>query len=278
VSPNLFIVGFQKCGSSTLFHLLSQHPDISGSKPKETFVLTDNSYEHYKVEKSVNNPSFNWGDYFSHSIPTPYRVEASVCNFYQETALNYIKSLKQKKVIFIVRDPVERFISTYYYYGGNGIHLKSGVSLDDYFYLALGRDESLTKEPMRFSIEHGNYLKYIQRWSDTIGEANIMIVGFKEIIHNPLSACNRIFDFLGLGHLDSVNTIHKNQTFVSRAPNVNRFLVDLLGGNSIWPKFIKDVYRKLMSVPTSKHSLNDSIVQLLKEIYSNEYKNLKGYF
>lgn len=33
--PNLIICGAQKCGTTSLFHYLSQHPDIAGSSPKK---------------------------------------------------------------------------------------------------------------------------------------------------------------------------------------------------------------------------------------------------
>ena len=41
INANIFILGFQKCGSSTLFDVLANHSEISGTEPKETFFLTD---------------------------------------------------------------------------------------------------------------------------------------------------------------------------------------------------------------------------------------------
>ena len=37
IRPNLLLAGFQKCGSSSLFHMLNKHPEITGSMPKESF-------------------------------------------------------------------------------------------------------------------------------------------------------------------------------------------------------------------------------------------------
>jgi hypothetical protein len=43
--PNLFIVGAPRCGTSAMFGLLAQHPDISVSNPKETFYFCADFHE-----------------------------------------------------------------------------------------------------------------------------------------------------------------------------------------------------------------------------------------
>jgi len=42
--PNLFIVGAPKCGTSSLFDWLIQHPDVRGSSIKEPFFFTDTTH------------------------------------------------------------------------------------------------------------------------------------------------------------------------------------------------------------------------------------------
>ena len=42
----LFIIGAQKCGTTSLHHYLGQHPELTGSKPKEIdFFSYDGLYK-----------------------------------------------------------------------------------------------------------------------------------------------------------------------------------------------------------------------------------------
>jgi hypothetical protein len=276
MKPNLFIAGFQKCGSSTLFDYLCQHDFIAGCNPKETFALTDNSYENYRFETSIHNENFDISSFWEAKTEAKYYLEGSVCNFYQKTAINYIKSIPDSKVIFIVRNPIDRLISSYYYYGGSGLFLKSNVTLEDYYNLSKHEDTGLKKEGMRFAVEHGKYLKYIEMWKEQLGEERVIIIGFKELIMFPVDTCNKIFDFLQIKRLTENEIIpkHKNKSVVSKAPTLNRFLIKYFGGYKITPNFLRKIYLKLMTKPAQKTKPNEKLLEEMNKVYRKEFEQL----
>ena len=114
--PNLYIVGFQKCGSSSLFDYLASHPNIVGSHSKETFALVDPQSEHYRPQENVQDPGFSFDRYYDSAAQTAdYRLEGSVVNFYQKQAQQFIAASPDSKVVFILRDPIDRLKSNYRY-------------------------------------------------------------------------------------------------------------------------------------------------------------------
>lgn len=276
IRPNLYILGFQKCGSSSLFDLLTQHPEITGTQPKETFVLTDPDYEHYDELRSVNSPDFDWPSEFQEPIPkSRYYLEASVCNFYQETALEYISGQQSAKVVFILRDPVERFISTFKYYGASGVHLKPGTDLESYYQLVKNR--VLTKAGMQHALEHGKYCRFINRWEEALGKDRVFILGLRPLIRNTKSQLNQLEKFLDLS-LDKVNLKHKNKSRSYRYKVLNRALVRTFGGHDLGRSWLGRKYKRWNQKEAEKVAISEELKVILTNYYQEEYENLSCFF
>lgn len=115
--PNALILGAGKAGTTSLYHLLAQHPDVCASKPKEPRFF---EFEFYK------GMDHYWDAYFGHHAGEPVAVEASPFNL----LLPYVRdriadSLPEAKLIVIVRDPVERAISDWWMYYSRGLETRS---------------------------------------------------------------------------------------------------------------------------------------------------------
>ncbi len=175
IRPNLYIVGFQKCGSSTLFDYLSAHQDITGTIPKETYFLVDDSYELYDSKKNVSKSPEEWNTFLPEKINTKIIMEASVCNFSQNRALAYIQGIPDAKIIFILRDPIKRFISTYNYNISWILKEIGNISLTEYYHLV--QQKSVGRFMCDHAIEHGFYSKYIHKWKNALGEEKVFITG-----------------------------------------------------------------------------------------------------
>ena len=104
---NLVVPGAGKSGTSSLCGVLSQHPEICMSRPKEPqFFSFDDRFE--------RGPAFH-NRIFGHcSAPARYYAEASQCYFADERAIERIsRSLKRPKIVIMLRHPVDRAISQY---------------------------------------------------------------------------------------------------------------------------------------------------------------------
>ncbi|MCP5333794.1 MAG: hypothetical protein H7A13_10650, partial [Pseudomonadales bacterium] len=50
--PNLIIAGAPKCGTTSLFDYLVQHPQVGGSSVKETCYVMDRGYPLFKAQSN----------------------------------------------------------------------------------------------------------------------------------------------------------------------------------------------------------------------------------
>ena len=119
---------------------------------------------------------------------------------------NYKKS---PKFIFILRNPIDRYVSHFWWMKGLGleknnikdmINKGSHTEFIEYNYY-----------PKNY-FEFGLYSKWIQRFIDNFGLQNIKVITLENLISNRLNTVNSCFDFLGLHRLQSIPEISSNTT------------------------------------------------------------------
>jgi hypothetical protein len=104
--PNLLVIGAAKCGTTSLHEYLDAHPEIAMSREKELDFFVE--------EK-------NWGRgvtwYEAQFEDAPVRGESSVAYsaypFYQGVPERITMILDDAKIVYLVRDPLDRIVSHY---------------------------------------------------------------------------------------------------------------------------------------------------------------------
>ena len=116
---DFMFLGYPKSGTSSMFWLLEQHPELNASREKETRFFSWGNHMNLlrNTPKSLREEYMKWWDVNDRRL----KYELSP-NYYTGFSQTMIKKVKPKdksfKIIFLLRNPVERFISEY-------IHMRS---------------------------------------------------------------------------------------------------------------------------------------------------------
>lgn len=101
-TPNFFIVGAPKCGTTSLSRYLTEHPDIFFSHPKEPLFFgsdLDHKWKKFDLDQYIS--------LFDEASTEKCIGEGSVWNLYSEKAAEEIKAFEpDAKIIVMLRDPV----------------------------------------------------------------------------------------------------------------------------------------------------------------------------
>ena len=105
-------VGVGHSGTTWLFNCLDEHPEISGSKPKETKFFReefDKGLAYYQKKFFTNKNASVLGEFTPSYIYNP------------EIAKRIKESFPNTKIIVVLRDPLEFIRSAYYFDKQRGI-------------------------------------------------------------------------------------------------------------------------------------------------------------
>lgn len=204
--PDFFIAGAQKSASSSLHEYLKQHPDVCMSDPKETnFFSYDREYEKGR-------------EYYLSLFP-----EAKRCKITGESSIGYMvfpiaierikKQIPNPKFIFILRNPVDRVYSHYWFLHGRAYEDKT--FLDAFSY-------EMEREPVcaenihgmfKFYYQFGFSYKWLSKFIEAFGRDSIHVLTSENLRSNPLAALNDCFTFLGVNPLEKLDTVfEENKT------------------------------------------------------------------
>src|SRR5699024_1670894 len=107
--PNFFILGAPKCGTSSMYEWLAEHPQIYMSPVKEpNFYNSDSNLTSARSKKEYLK--------LFESAAASHKVigEASIMYMYsKEAVLNIEEDLDKPKYLVLLRDPVEMAVSYY---------------------------------------------------------------------------------------------------------------------------------------------------------------------
>lgn len=174
------IIGAMKSGTSQLFNLLSQHPEIYPSRIKEPqFFSNDDVWTKgldwylslYDVSLDQNKVTLEASTNYT-KLP-----------FYPHTVSRMIKSGLNFKFIYILRNPIER-IESHYAHGRTRNWGTTKKSLSKYV------------DPQLVSVS--NYGKQLSEYELHFERRNILLLDFHELITKPESTFEKARVFLDL--------------------------------------------------------------------------------
>ena len=235
--PNLVVAGAPKCGTSSLYRWLADHPQACGSTPKETFYLMDEGHPLLRRGSNFHSRGLEGYSEFFNGCKTGARVvfEATTHYMYQRTALEVLSKLATRpKVVFVLRKPSERVYSSFRYSQNNLANVGRDVTFARFVEMSKadgdGNDtdwEELAGASayvLRNDIRYSRYVEYVSPWVERMGRERVHVLLFEDLKSNPRAFMK---DFAGRVRLDpsfydSYDFPLKNETFGVRYPSLHR--------------------------------------------------------
>lgn len=258
--PNLLIIGAMKSGTSSLHDYLSLHPDIFMSTPKEIHYYADEFY--YSQSKEWYQSFFKTDKKIRGTSPQSY----TKCHnkFYQNIPERIAKDTPDVKMIYIVRDPIERYSS----------HILESYHCDP-------------PEDIKYSKESDNYLKtsmyYMQLkpYLRYFKKEQIHILSLEDLQDNRLEELNKIFRFLGVDEMQDEKLFDfvTNSAVTKTLPTVIRQNLLFRIGNKFsknsTSKIAHFIAKKYFSNQLKKQKLTIEEEQELKEKLKEDITNFR---
>lgn len=205
---NLVIPGAAKSGTSSLHDLLDQHPELNMSKPKEP--------QHFSHDDLYRGGAEAHNALFRSDRPYRYHGESSQCYMVHPHAMTRIKEhLASPKIIFVLRDPVDRLWSQYRWNYRRAVERTPLLQA----LAERGDDTGYTFNPaIRMYQENGGYLAFsryshwIPLWRETFGDDNVLVLRTGDLQTDPVGTLGKCFAFLDVAPLDIAEQPRRNQT------------------------------------------------------------------
>lgn len=190
--PDFIIGGAARSGTTWMCRLLERHPSIALAQPiapEPKFFLVDDLY---------GRGLAYYSDRWFASTNRPVRGEKSTNYLDNPVCAERIASaLPSVKLIFALRDPVERAYSNYRWSRLNGYEKET-------FETALMLDSIVRTSPALCYarpfdyLERGRYAELLLPYFLRFGAKRIMLVRFEDIEHNPRAVAADLHRFLGV--------------------------------------------------------------------------------
>lgn len=238
-TPDIFLIGAMKAGTTSLAALLSQHPDICLASPKEPHYFTANQ----------DKPMAWYTDCFANSnnklcidastsysiapVPGPFKYKKEVQNYCGVPSR--IKALNPSaKIIYMLREPVSRTYSHY-------IHNRRAGWEKRPFLKAISEDSQY--------LSASNYVAQLNLYREYFARENILLLSFDVFKADPESVARACIDFMQLpstpsfelGHVKNAGFLYNNAGALVQNLGIMKPLARLL------PPAIKSLLAPLVS-------------------------------
>ena len=227
--PDFVIGGTEKAGTTSVFDWLCSHPDVGASVRKET----DFFREHYTGDRAVD--AQRYAGFFEHADPAaPLWVEASPG--YLGEAASVAPRMRAlvptAKLLFILRDPIDRLHSSYHFHRGR-LNLPQDLEFDEYVRRCLAFDEgtpaaALGLDPWYLKVlRFGRYADSLAVFREHFGPAQVKVTFFEDLGADERGFMKSLSEFLGIdaGYWDRFEFRRSNVTFSARLRGLHRLAV-----------------------------------------------------
>lgn len=200
--PHGVVIGGMKCGTTTLYYRLKDHPDFLPPVRKEVHFFDRNYHRgirwyqaHFPIVREVGHPERKTVE------ASPYYL------IHPHTPSRIAKWMPKVRLVALLRDPVSRAYSHYQQIcrmGWETLSFEDAIAAEEE---RIGPDlERMLADPLyhgdtfrRYSyLARGRYAEQLERWMQFYGPDQLMIVRTEDLAQQTDAVFGEILAFLGL--------------------------------------------------------------------------------
>ncbi|MEH2059258.1 MAG: sulfotransferase domain-containing protein [Nostoc sp.] len=202
--PDFIICGLPRCGTTSIYGYLTSHPQVLTAVEKEINFFShffDRGLDYYYA----HFPAIQDNNYLTGEATPSYLCRANPQQIFQ--------LFPNIKLIFLLRNPVDRAISSFYLFNRLGIGQNS---LEQTFKFSIERLEerpdfdSLSVQNKKFSKDSlleeislihtipSVYIYFIKKWMNVFPKEQLLILKSEDFYSNPSSTMKQVHRFLNL--------------------------------------------------------------------------------
>jgi tetratricopeptide (TPR) repeat protein len=191
-APNFVIIGSQRCGTTSLYTYLAQHPQILTPIKKEMDFFS------WHFDRGID-----W--YLAHFPPMPEgeqfltgEASPSYCDSLEAPERLY-NAFPEAKLVVLLRNPVDRAISQFYRLTDLNWEVRSfdrAIS-DEIARLAQNPAYIIGEEPGNY-LARGRYIEFIKNWLDFFPKEQLLILQSEDFYAGAATTVKQVLEFLDL--------------------------------------------------------------------------------
>lgn len=251
---NLFLVGTVKGGTTWLYDVLAEHPDIYAPRLKEPHYFLER-----KTSRLFHDVVSSAEEYERLAGPgrsQMYRIDGSATNLSNPSIPKRIHTYNSEaKIVMLLRHPVRRAFSQYL------MDCREGL-IDSDFRTAVEADydKGNNLADARMYLRMGLYFEVVRRYLELFSRERVLIGSYGKILTNKEALIAEVLSFLGLQPMEAMSLNVKQAKNVAALP-ANRIAKTILANDSI----------RLVA----KHLIPERLRQVVKHSVLTKKTNLK---
>jgi len=211
--PTFLISGAQRCGTTSMYKTLIQHPQVLPAVLHKGVHYFDTSFGrgldwyrgHFPTRAAARRVAEAVGVPDGRVITgesSPYYM------FHPMAGRRIAATLPDARLIILLRDPVERAYSAFTHESARGFEdepFETALALEES--RLAGEEERLIADPTYVSFHHqhhayvrrGRYVDQLQRLEGEVGRDRMLVIDSGDLFTDPAPVFERICEFLDLG-------------------------------------------------------------------------------
>jgi hypothetical protein len=198
---NFIIGGTEKAGTTSVYTYLGQHPEVCSSRNKET------DFFRHDFTGDLSGDRNNYARYFS-ACSEQHRIvmEASPGYLGEATSVapRIARLIPDVRMLFILRDPVERMYSSFNFHQGR-LDISDKLDFGDYVEICLAydrgeasADELGLDEWYLKVLRFGCYAEYLEKYYQVLAADQIKVMGFEQLTGDVAGFMRELSTFLNI--------------------------------------------------------------------------------
>jgi hypothetical protein len=290
ITPNFLIVGAAKCGTTSLYYYLKQHPDVFMSEIKEPRFLSDRAANPGRgpgddsIAQSGVRSLDDYLSLFKKSTGKKAVGEASADTLFlfERTIQAIHRHLGDPRIIIILRNPVDRAYSAYNYHVRDG---REKLSFKD----ALIAEEQRRRDGYVYMwqyAEGGLYASRVRAFQEQFSRVQVLL--YDDLMRDAITLVRSVYTFLDvdpdfipdMSHNHNISGIPRwslfNNLFIKpkRLHKVARTIGGAILGADRWIRLRERIRSVNLKAPPP---IEPEIEKELRQFYRDDLLKLQDY-
>ena len=209
VMPDFLIIGGQKCGTTSLYNHLVEHPGVLPASRKEVHYFSDRSFGKGRLWYRAHFPTALYRYYarrvrrreFVTGEATPYYI------FHPLSPKRARETVPRARLIALLRNPVDRAYSQYNHElrrGAETLPFEGAIEREEG--RLRGEREKMLRDEGYHSFSYlyhsylarGVYVDQLMAWRKFFPEEQLLVLKSEDLFADPAAVVERSLDFLGV--------------------------------------------------------------------------------